>query len=79
MGSSVSDSGALNRYNRMRSITFDAELATGYSLGEAVEYMEQLIREKEGAEGAEEKASSLHHRITERPWSAKEHPQAAAW
>ncbi|MBL9117755.1 MAG: efflux RND transporter permease subunit [Verrucomicrobiaceae bacterium] len=39
------DSGALNRYNRMRSITFDAELATGYSLGEAVAYMENLIRE----------------------------------
>jgi multidrug efflux pump len=39
------DSGALNRYNRMRSITFDAELATGYSLGEAVAYMEDLIRE----------------------------------
>lgn len=39
------DSGTLNRYNRMRSITFDAELATGYSLGEAVEYMESLIRE----------------------------------
>jgi multidrug efflux pump len=39
------DSGTLNRYNRMRSITFDAELATGYSLGEAVTYMEQLIRE----------------------------------
>lgn len=39
------DSGTLNRYNRMRSITFDAELATGYSLGEAVAYMEGLIRE----------------------------------
>ena len=39
------DSGTLNRYNRMRSITFDAELATGYSLGEAVAYMEELIRE----------------------------------
>jgi len=38
------DSGSLNRYNRMRSITFDAELATGYSLGEAVAYMEDLIR-----------------------------------
>ena len=41
----MADSGALNRYNRMRSITFDAELATGYSLGEAVEYMEQLIHD----------------------------------
>ena len=39
------DSGSLNRYNRMRSITFDAELAPGYSLGEAVEYLENLIRE----------------------------------
>lgn len=39
------DSGTLNRYNRMRSITFDADLAAGYSLGEAVEYMENLIRE----------------------------------
>lgn len=39
------DSGTLNRYNRMRSITFDADLAAGYSLGEAVAYMENLIRE----------------------------------
>jgi multidrug efflux pump len=39
------DSGTLNRYNRMRSITFDAELATGYSLGEALDYMEGLIRD----------------------------------
>ncbi len=39
------DSGTLNRYNRMRSITFDAELASGYSLGEAVTYVEDLIRE----------------------------------
>ena len=39
------DSGTLNRYNRMRSITFDAELATGYSLGEALAYMEQLIKD----------------------------------
>lgn len=37
------DSGALNRYNRMRSITFDAELGAGYSLGEAIAYMEDLI------------------------------------
>ncbi|MCA1964207.1 MAG: efflux RND transporter permease subunit, partial [Prosthecobacter sp.] len=39
------DSGTLNRYNRMRSITLDAELAPGYSLGQAVAYMEELIRE----------------------------------
>lgn len=39
------DSGRLNRYNRMRSITLDCELAAGYSLGEALAYMEGLIRE----------------------------------
>lgn len=39
------DSGTLNRYNRMRSITFDAELAADYSLGEAVSYMEHLIKD----------------------------------
>ncbi len=39
------DSGTLNRYNRLRSITFDAELAVGYSLSEALEYMEGLIRD----------------------------------
>lgn len=39
------DSGTLNRYNRMRSITFDSELRTGYSLGQAVEYMENLVAE----------------------------------
>ena len=39
------DSGTLNRYNRMRSITFDAELVTDYSLGEAISYMEDIIRE----------------------------------
>ena len=37
------DSGTLNRYNRMRSITFDCDLATGYSLGQAIEYLEDLI------------------------------------
>jgi len=39
------DSGSLNRYNRLRSITFDAELATGYSLSEALTFMEGLIRD----------------------------------
>lgn len=39
------DSGSLNRYNRLRSITFDAELAAGYSLSEALSYMETLIRD----------------------------------
>ncbi len=39
------DSGALNRYNRLRAITFDAGLAPGYSLSEAVAFMENLVRE----------------------------------
>jgi multidrug efflux pump len=39
------DSGSLNRYNRLRAITFDAELATGYSLSEALDYMEGIIRD----------------------------------
>jgi multidrug efflux pump len=43
--SEFADSGTLNRYNRMRSITIDSELAPGYSLGEALTYMEDLIRE----------------------------------
>jgi multidrug efflux pump len=38
------DSGTLNRYNRMRSITFDCDLVEGYSLGQAIEYLEDLIR-----------------------------------
>lgn len=34
----------LNRYNRLRSITIEAGLASGYSLGEALEYLEELVR-----------------------------------
>ncbi len=43
--SEFADSGALNRYNRLRAITFDAGLAPGYSLSEAVAFMENLVRE----------------------------------
>ncbi|MBI1326146.1 MAG: MMPL family transporter [Alphaproteobacteria bacterium] len=39
------DSTTLNRYNRIRSITIDADLAQGYTLGEALTYMENLVRE----------------------------------
>jgi multidrug efflux pump len=39
------DSIKLNRYNRVRSITLEANLAEGYSLGEALEYMEGLVRD----------------------------------
>lgn len=38
------DSGSLNRYNRMRAITLDANLAEGYTLGEALGHLEHLAR-----------------------------------
>lgn len=34
----------LNRYNRVRAITLQAGLADGYSLGEALAYLEDLVR-----------------------------------
>jgi multidrug efflux pump len=34
----------LNHYNRLRSITLEANLADGYALGDALAYMEDLIR-----------------------------------
>lgn len=37
---------SLNRYNRVRSITIEAELADGYALGDALDYLEGLVREK---------------------------------
>ena len=38
-------SSRLNRYNRMRSITITANLAPGYTLGEALEYLNQVAKE----------------------------------
>ena len=35
----------LSRYNRIRSITLEANLAEGYSLGEALEHLEMLVDE----------------------------------
>src|SRR5688572_28428765 len=34
----------LQRHNRMRSITLSAQLAAGYTLGEALDYLENIIR-----------------------------------
>jgi multidrug efflux pump len=45
---SISEYGAaetLSRYNRIRSITLEANLEDGYALGEALEYLEGLVRE----------------------------------
>lgn len=35
----------LNRYNRMRAITIEANLAEGYNLGEALAFLEQVVAE----------------------------------
>ncbi len=40
------DSNTLNRYNRVRAITLEANLAPGFALNEAVEYLTTLVREK---------------------------------
>ncbi|MEM9624373.1 MAG: efflux RND transporter permease subunit, partial [Pseudomonadota bacterium] len=40
------DSNTLNRYNRVRAITLEANLAPGFALQEAVAYMDSLVREK---------------------------------
>ena len=39
------DAISLNRYNRVRSITLEANLEPGYSLGEALSYLEGLVQE----------------------------------
>lgn len=36
---------SLSRYNRVRSITLEANLAEGYSLGEALSYLERMVDE----------------------------------
>jgi multidrug efflux pump len=36
----------LNRYNRTRAVTISANLAPGYTLGEALDYLEGIIREE---------------------------------
>jgi len=39
------DSISLNRYNRVRAITLEANLADGLALGDALAYLENLVRE----------------------------------
>lgn len=43
--SEFADSSVLNRYNRMRSVTITAGLAEGYSLGEALKYLDGVARD----------------------------------
>ena len=53
-------SSTLNRYNRMRAITISANLAPGYSLGEALTFLEETVRsEIDGNVGIEYKGESL--------------------
>ncbi len=44
------DAGSLNRYNRIRAITLEANLADGYSLGEALADLEAIVKEHLPAE-----------------------------
>ncbi len=39
------DSRTLNRYNRVRAITIDADLKEGYTLGQALSYLEGLVHD----------------------------------
>jgi len=41
----IAEPGSYNRYNRLRSITLSANLSAGYSLGEAIAWVEQTARE----------------------------------
>lgn len=38
--------GTLNRYNRLRAVTISANLAPGFSLGEALTFLEGVVREQ---------------------------------
>jgi multidrug efflux pump len=40
----IADSGSLNRYNRLRAVTLNASLAPGYTLGQALEFLETSAR-----------------------------------
>jgi multidrug efflux pump len=38
----------LNRFNRMRAVKVTANLATGYALGDALDYLGKVVREQQG-------------------------------
>ncbi len=61
------DAGSLNRYNRVRALTISAELADGYSLGQALSYLEQVVREELPAHASVDfKGESLEYQNTGR-------------
>jgi len=43
---SGADAGNLHRYNRLRSVTISANLSPGYSLGEALEFLENIVKDE---------------------------------
>ena len=42
----IAEPGSLNRFNRLRAITLSANLAPGYTLGEALDWMQQTAAEE---------------------------------
>jgi multidrug efflux pump len=44
--SELAEPGSLNRFNRLRAITISAGLAPGYTLGEALQWMQQTAEEE---------------------------------
>jgi multidrug efflux pump len=44
--SELAEPGSFNRFNRLRAITISANLAAGYTLGEAIQWVEQTAREE---------------------------------
>ncbi|MFP6806926.1 MAG: efflux RND transporter permease subunit [Pseudomonadales bacterium] len=40
------DAGKLNRYNRLRAVTISADLSPDYTLGEALEFLENIVQEE---------------------------------
>jgi len=44
--SNVTEAGVLNRFNRMRAVTIVSGLATGYTLGEAMEWAQRVVQEE---------------------------------
>ena len=42
----VTEAKELNRYNKMRSITLSAGLQKGYSIGDAIKYLENISKNK---------------------------------
>jgi multidrug efflux pump len=45
------ESGALNRFNRLRAVTIEANLAPGYTLGEALGFLEGVVQGELAGEG----------------------------